>query len=491
MQGTPDISQLRHLLFGKDYDALLALKAQFENSATYSASVASVIAEALQHREAYDGGVSSVLAPTVERAMSHAISSDPKRFADVLYPVMGPAIRKSIQQALNEALENFNQLLEQSLSVRSWRWRFDAWRTGQSYAQIALLRTLVYQVEQVFLIHRDTGLLLQHVVSENVASKDPEIISGMLTAIQDFIKDSFATTGDDTLDTLRLGELTVLVEHGPHAVLAAVVRGSVPSELRVMLIETSETIHQQYATQLETYNGDATAFSGIAHVLNDCLVKKQQQHKKRPPWLAYLLLASLIGALGWWIYQYQQAQAALAHQQAQAEHAQQATLQALRAQLAQQQTQYATVQTSLQTLLEQQTQQQQRSAQQIAADTATLTMLTRQIETARYPFEKATADVHPQHPTLIALTKHLNELLQTAHRIGKTPQVMIIGNADDSGTDTLNRQLAQQRADNLRTVLIASGVPAFILVAYGAQHPGLPSHLQKNERSTHYRVSLY
>lgn len=491
MQGTPDISQLRNLLFGKDYDALLALKAQFENSATYSASVASVIAEALQHREAHDGGVSSVLAPTVERAMSHAISSDPKRFADVLYPVMGPAIRKSIQQALNEALENFNRLLEQSLSASSWRWRFDAWRTGQSYAQIAMLRTLVYQVEQVFLIHGDTGLLLQHVVSENVTSKDPEIISGMLTAIQDFIKDSFAVAGEDTLDTLRLGELTVLVEHGPHAVLAVVIRGTVPAELRAMLAETVETIHRQYHEQLQTYQGDTSAFSDSEPLLRDCLVKKQQQREKRPPWLAYLLLATIAGTLGWWIYQYQQARTTLVHQHRQAEQTQQADVEALHAQLAQQQSQHATLQASIQTLLDQQTQQQQRSAQQIAADTAALTTLTQQIETANYPFEKATADVDPQHPAIIALGKHIGELLQTAQRLDKTPQVMIIGNVDDSGNAPLNRQLAQQRADNLRTVLITSGVPAFVLVAYGAQHPGLPSNLQKNERSAHYRVSLY
>lgn len=491
MQGTPDISQLRHLLFGKDYDALLALKAQFENSATYSASVASVIAEALQYREAHDGGVSSVLAPTVERAMSHAISSDPKRFADVLYPVMGPTIRKSIQQALNEALENFNRLLEQSLSIRSWRWRLDAWRTGQSYAQIAMLRTLVYQVEQVFLIHRDTGLLLQHVVSENISSKDPEIISGMLTAIQDFIKDSFDSASDDTLDTLRLGELTVLVEHGPHAVLAVVIRGTVPAELRAMLAETVETIHRQYHQQLQTYQGDASIFDSLEPLLRDCLIKKQQQREKRPPWLAYLLLATIAGALGWWLYQYQQAQAALAHQQVLAEQAHQAAVQALHEQLAQQQSQHATLQASLQSLLDQQTQQQQRSAQQIAADTAALTKLTQQIETASYPFEKATADIDPRHPAIIALSEHIGELLQTAQRLDKTAQVMIIGNVDDSGNAPLNRQLAQQRAENLRTVLITSGVPAFVLVAYGAQHPGLPSNLQKNERSAHYRVSLY
>ena len=149
MTGTPDVEQLRRLLFGKDYDALLALKAQFENSDKYTASVARILAEAIQLRREQDDALTVALAPTVEQALTNSISNNPQRIADMLYPVMGPAIRKSINQALSEALENLNRLLENSLSVRSWKWRFDAWRTGQSYAQVALLRTLVYQVEQV------------------------------------------------------------------------------------------------------------------------------------------------------------------------------------------------------------------------------------------------------------------------------------------------------------------------------------------------------
>ena len=138
MTGTPDVEQLRRLLFGKDYDALLALKEQFEHSDKYSASVAGIISEALALRGSQDDSLSEALAPTVELALTSSISNNPKRIADMLYPVMGPAIRKSINQALSEALENLNQVLENSLSLRSWKWRFDALRTGQSYAKVAL-----------------------------------------------------------------------------------------------------------------------------------------------------------------------------------------------------------------------------------------------------------------------------------------------------------------------------------------------------------------
>lgn len=491
MHGTPDIAQLRHLLFGKDYDALLTLKAQLEDSAQYSERVASVIAEALQRREAKDGAVSAVLAPTVEQAISYSISNDPKRFADVLYPVMGPAIRKSIQQALNEALANFNHLLEQSLSVRSWKWRFDAWRTGKSYAEIALLRTLIYQVEQVFLIHRHTGLLLQHVVSANVAGKDPEIVSAMLTAIQDFIQDSFASEGNSNLETLRLGELTVLIEHGPHAVLAIVVRGNPPSDLRTLLVETSEAIHQQYNLALQDYQGDASAFANLEPLLHDCLVKKHKIKEKRPPWLAYALLLTIIGACAWWAYQYQQSQVQQATQQTLVETTQQDALHTLTQQVQQQQAQQATLQATLQTLLAAQDAVKQQQSQQQLRHTATIATLRTQIEAASYTFEKAVNTVDPDHPSVKALSQHIRELLQVTQQADQTLQVIIFGNVDNNGSETTNQSLAQQRADNMRTVLINAGIPTFTLVAYGAKQAGIPAAMQKNERSTHYQTRLY
>lgn len=309
MAGNPDIEQLRRLLFGKDYDSLLALKAQLENTEHYTANVASVISEALALRASQDDSISEVMgpafAPMVEETLSYAIQRDSKRFADILYPVMGPAIRKSIQQALNEAMSNINQLLEQGLSLRSWRWRFDAWRTGQSYAQIALLNTLVYQVEQVFLIHKETGLLLQHVVSEHAISKDPEIVSSMLTAIQDFIQDSFVVDHGDTLDTLRLGELSVMIEHGTHAVTALVVRGTPPGELRTLLADTSENIHLHFSRQFQEYDGDVSLFAGVVPYLNECIQARQQHaQQKRKNWPIYLLSLALLAGASYWGWQH-------------------------------------------------------------------------------------------------------------------------------------------------------------------------------------------
>ena len=77
------------------------------------------------------------------------------------------------------------------MSKQGLKWRFEALRTRKPFAEVILLHTLVYQVEQIFLIHKDTGLTLQHVVSKAELANDPDLVSGMLTAIKDFVQDSF------------------------------------------------------------------------------------------------------------------------------------------------------------------------------------------------------------------------------------------------------------------------------------------------------------
>lgn len=493
--GTPDVEQLRRLLFGKDYDELLALKEQFQHSERYSASVASIISEALRLRSKQDESLSEALEPTVEQALTRSISRNPKGIADMLYPVMGPAIRKSINQALSEALENLNQLLENSLSVRSWKWRFDAWRTGQRYAQIALLRTLVYQVEQVFLIHHETGLLLQHVESPNAISKDPAMVSGMLTAIQDFISDSFNVSKGDTLRTLNLGDVTVLIEHGPFAVLAMVVRGTVPTEeLHTLLLETSASIHSQYAAAFKAFQGDPTPFANTLTLLSDCLKSRQQRKPQRSPWLAWLLLGSLMAGLMYWIFNAWQAQQLQLQQEQEDKREQQQTFLTLNQRLQELQTRTTDLQNSLQTMNEQQREQleqQRQDAIKLAKNEQAIIELSHRIEASNYPFELGKADVDLKQPELIQLGDNILALLRAANLAGKTPQVAIVGNVDDSGPEELNRKLAQQRSNNLREALIRNGIPAFLLAVHGADAPETSSSLLKNERSTRYQVRLY
>lgn len=295
-----DLERLRKLILGAEYDELLALKARLNDESELSATLSSVITEALSQRELADSSVSEVLAPSIDRAISSSINQDPRKLAESLYPIMGPAIRKSISETLQQMLENFNDLLEQSLSPKSLKWRLDAWRTGRSYSELVLLNTLEFRVEQVFLIHAETSLLAQHVVHEMAQTRDADMVSGMFSAIQDFIQDSFDTGEGDVLDTLRLGDLTVIIVRGPLAFLAVVVRGRPPEQLRRQATEALEDIHRLRRRELADYEGDPDVFAGVAPLLQTLVQDRKREDDASPrsiPWLAVVVIVGL-GAVG-------------------------------------------------------------------------------------------------------------------------------------------------------------------------------------------------
>ena len=67
--------------------------------------------------------------------------------------------------------------------MRALRWRLEALTSERSFAEIVVLRTFVFRVRHVFLIHRETGLRLQHAAAPGAESLDPDMVSSMLSAV--------------------------------------------------------------------------------------------------------------------------------------------------------------------------------------------------------------------------------------------------------------------------------------------------------------------
>ncbi|MBS1873557.1 MAG: hypothetical protein JSU00_10090 [Acidobacteria bacterium] len=252
--------------------------------------------------------LAEAIEPVVEHSLRLSIRNDPRVLAGVLFPVIGPAIRKAVSAALSDMVESLNRILENSFSTRVLGWRFTAWRTGRPFAEIALLHSLIYRVEQVLLIHRPSGLLLAHVQGPAVAGKDSSaaqdnsMVSGMLTAIQDFVQESFSPGAETPLRTMDAGDLTVWLEQGPNATLATVIRGAAPPELRHSMAGALESIQQRHARDLAAFEGDNAAFERCQPMLEECLAAKYRPPARpaaRPLWIVAALLAVLGGV---WLY---------------------------------------------------------------------------------------------------------------------------------------------------------------------------------------------
>jgi outer membrane protein OmpA-like peptidoglycan-associated protein len=300
------LEQLRTLLLGREIEVLSRLSDVVEDPERLAVAIGRVLPSAIA-QAAGDARMGHVLAPAMEKATQSSIRNDPHTLVNILYPLIVPAIRKSIGETIDETFHSLNQSLKYSLTWRGLKWRWEAWRTGMSFAEVVLKHTLLYQVEHVFLIHRHTGLLIAHVAAENAASQDPQLVSSMLVAIQDFVKDSFSGTGQQGLDTLRLGELRLWSELGPFATLVAVIRGDPPEGLHDTLRNVLSRIHAERHHALESFDGDSTGFADVEAQLKECVALGQ----RAPPrvslrwlvgmiWLVPVLLFAGALVVRWW-----------------------------------------------------------------------------------------------------------------------------------------------------------------------------------------------
>jgi hypothetical protein len=140
---------------------------------------------------------------------------------------------------------------------------------------ILMVMFTLYKVEEVFLIHK-SGILLSHLSRERKPGRDEEILSGMFTAVQEFIKDSFSTGGagsdDHILREMKIGaHKNILIERGKYIYLAVIFSGRGAGKLRTRVRGILENVETKYEHAFRSWVGDMDKISGVENLLRPLL----------------------------------------------------------------------------------------------------------------------------------------------------------------------------------------------------------------------------
>jgi hypothetical protein len=128
-----------------------------------------------------------------------------------------------------------------------------------------------FKLEDLFLIHAN-GNLISHIGGGTRVYADNELLGGMLTAIQDFIKDGFSgrSEGSDDewgLDHLKFGEHNIFIVRGDYMYIAAVFKGEIGWKLRNELKAVLKEIDTNYSKILKDWTGLVDGLDGINVIL--------------------------------------------------------------------------------------------------------------------------------------------------------------------------------------------------------------------------------
>lgn len=124
-------------------------------------------------------------------------------------------------------------------------------------------------IDEVFFMYND-GRLIQHLTRRLRPDMDEDILSSMLVAVQDFIKDSFSGH-EGILDEMKFGRFQILLGRGKYIILATIVLGEELEPFRPQVTKCVEDIEEKYAEVLENWNGDLSALKGASKYVLDLI----------------------------------------------------------------------------------------------------------------------------------------------------------------------------------------------------------------------------
>jgi len=127
-------------------------------------------------------------------------------------------------------------------------------------------------VDEVFLM-TSAGMLLKHYTRRLRPDQDEDILAGMLTAVQNFVRDSFDEAGG-RLNEIRFENYDILISHSKNVVLAAIISTKKPQKLRNQLKIATDDIEREFGEKLSKWSGDKKDLGDVDTIMKRFLAGK-------------------------------------------------------------------------------------------------------------------------------------------------------------------------------------------------------------------------
>jgi hypothetical protein len=245
------------------------------------------------------------LVPIFDLLMRRMVREHRDVLVESLYPVIGSLINRAVREAIANLARRIDEQARQATDVRRIGWRLRAMVGGADASEVALRERLPFAVEEVLLIHRESGLLVAHEAIDEENAADRDLLAGMLTAIRAVAEEAFAAEAPSEgrgLDEVQVGERRLLLEADRHVVLAVVVDGIEPADYRERMRNALIRVRGSHGSLLERFEGDVDAFDDTKPLLAPLFVRglddsQEPERGGRGAALALAGVAVLLAAL--------------------------------------------------------------------------------------------------------------------------------------------------------------------------------------------------
>ncbi len=272
-------------------------------------SVAAVLDDVIvEARETKQENVSRALAPMLVKTIKAELKNNQAEMVEALYPITGQLVKAYVASAMKDLTNRMNRRLQSNAFMLRVRSLF----SGYSRAELLLAESQSLEVEELYLVRRGSGELLQRWPANTFRANSDIHMSSMMAAINDFAAD--ALQGDDggQLRSFNFDDATIYLRASPVYLLAAKCRGiAVPGVDSLLDNEFLATVKRQHEAAATSTSAELPAVH--SDVLSDLKTRLEAGIADRHevlsragmPFsparaLAAVALFALIAGIGWY-----------------------------------------------------------------------------------------------------------------------------------------------------------------------------------------------
>ena len=255
---------LRELLLEEDREKINALNQEILVREKISARIDPLIDEKIEDLRK---NFPEYFGDTITETIKAQIRDSQDEVVDALYPIMGKMVKKYIFAEISKLSERINKRVKNTFSFKSMFKRFKRRASGVSDGDAILQDAFQPKIEEVFVIEKDSGILLGNHSTGNIANKD--MVSGMLTAIKSFAEDAFSKEGQD-LEDVKFETFQILLYNFNTVYIALAVSGVLNTDYKDKLIDRINN----FAEDLFDDRADLENESKLNEMIVDYLIKE-------------------------------------------------------------------------------------------------------------------------------------------------------------------------------------------------------------------------
>ena len=134
-------------------------------------------------------------------------------------------------------------------------------------------------IQEAFLVHK-SGCLISYSSASGGEDEDFDILAGMLTAIQSFVKDAFGA-GQWSLKRLEFEDRNLFIELGDHLYLAIIYGGKADAKMQSKVERTVDIIEEKFWAQCKEWTGDMDEWEGVKEIMSPLFEEDEELEDDR------------------------------------------------------------------------------------------------------------------------------------------------------------------------------------------------------------------